>query len=111
MGKIIYIYKMRIIAKSTLKKFWEVRKYRDAEQSLRAWYDEVKNAEWNTLNEIKQKYRNCSIVGNDRIVFNIKGNKYRLVVAFRFKPGRIAFVKFIGTHKEYDKTNVKEIGK
>lgn len=97
---------MRIIAKKTLREFW--KRHQDAEQALRSWYDIAKKENWNSFNEIKQQFRNASIVGNDRIIFNIKGNSYRLVVKVDFN-WKVMFIKFIGTHKEYDKTDVKNI--
>lgn len=97
---------MRIIAKSALRQFWE--KHPDAEQSLRVLHDEVKKAEWNNFQDIKKQFGSASIVGNDRIVFNIKGNDYRLIVLILFRKGKI-FIRFVGTHKEYDKVNAKNI--
>ncbi|MDQ6844952.1 MAG: type II toxin-antitoxin system HigB family toxin [Bacteroidota bacterium] len=97
---------MRIIAKSALKSFWE--KHPDAEQPLKAWHDEAKKAEWNNFQDIKKQFRSASIVGNDRVVFNIKGNDYRLIVLILFRKGKI-FIRFVGTHKEYDKINAKNI--
>ena len=73
---------MRIIAKKTLREFWKLHK--DAEQPLRSWYDMAKKESWNSFNEIKAQFRNSSVVGNDRIVFNIKGNSYRLTVKVNF---------------------------
>lgn len=97
---------MRIIAKKTLREFW--KRHQDAEQALRSWYDIAKKENWNSFNEIKLQFKNASIVGNDRIIFNIKGNSYRLVVKVDFN-WKVMFIKFIGTHKEYDKRNVKNI--
>jgi len=97
---------MRIIAKSTLKKFWE--RYPDAEQPLKAWHDEVKKAEWDSFQDIKNQFRSASILGNDRVVFNIKGNDYRLIVLILFRRGK-AFIRFVGTHREYDKIDAKNI--
>ena len=99
---------MRIISLKTIKEFWEKSKYRDSEQALRAWYFEVKNEEWNIPADVKLKYRNASIVGRNRIVFNVEGNKYRLVVAVRYKF-KIVFIRFIGTHQDYDKIDIKNI--
>ncbi len=96
---------MRVIAKSTLKAFW--LRHPDAEGPLLAWYREVEKEDWDTPAKVKQKYGSASFVG-DRIVFNIKGNKYRLVVHVNF-GFRLVFVKFIGTHKQYDAIDVKEI--
>ena len=97
---------MRIIAKSTLRNFWN--KHPDAEQPLQAWYHEAKKAEWNSFQEIKKQFGSASIVGNDRVVFNIKGNDYRLVVLILFRRVK-AFIRFAGTHKEYDKIDAKNI--
>lgn len=91
---------MRIIALKTLRAFWE--QHPVAQQPLQAWYHDAKQATWRTPADIKRVYRNASIVGNNRVVFNIKGNQYRLVVAIRYQHG-IVYVRFIGTHPEYDK--------
>ncbi len=99
---------MRIIAFRTLREFWENTKYADSESSLRSWYHDVKNAEWNNSNELKQQYRNASIVGEGRVVFNIKGNTYRLVVLIDYEF-KVIFIRFIGTHKQYDKIDSKTI--
>ncbi|MCW7764332.1 type II toxin-antitoxin system HigB family toxin [Photorhabdus luminescens] len=90
---------MKIISVSTLKQFWET--YPDAEQQLKAWVDEAKKATWKTPTEIKTQYRNASVLKNNRVVFNIKGNSYRLIVSI-FYPAGWVYVKFIGTHKQYD---------
>jgi mRNA interferase HigB len=90
---------MRIIARSTLRNFWEL--YPDAEQPLKAWYDEASRAAWESPTDIKNTYRNASIIANNRVVFNIKGNNYRLIVHVRYDI-EIIFIRFIGTHKEYD---------
>lgn len=97
---------MRIISRKTLISFWE--KYSDSEQSLRAWFDEVQNASWSSASELKQQYKNASIITKKRVVFNIKGNHYRLVVDIEYKLG-IIFIVWIGSHSEYDKLNIKEI--
>ncbi len=89
-----------------MRKFWE--KHHDAEQPLKAWHDEAKKATWNNFQDIKKQFRSASIVGNDRIVFNIKGNDYRLIVLILFRKEKI-FIRFVGTHKEYDKINAKNI--
>jgi mRNA interferase HigB len=90
---------MKIIAVGTLRDFWE--KNPDAEQSLKAWHDEARAAEWRTPADVKAQYRNASIIANKRVVFNIRGNTYRLIVAIAYNVG-IIFIKFIGTHAEYD---------
>jgi len=97
---------MRVIAKRTLREFWKL--HRDSEQPLRSWYDISKNEIWNNFNEIKSLFRNASIVGNDKVVFNIKGNDFRLVVKVDF-IWKVMFIKFIGTHREYDKVDVKKL--
>ena len=91
-----------IITVSRLKKFWE--DHPDSEQPLRSWVDFVKNAQWKNPNEVKQDIPDADNVGNKRMVFNIKGNKYRLVVMFLYEWRR-AYIRFINTHKEYDKIN------
>ena len=90
----------RIFAKSTLREFWE--KNPDSEQYLKTWYDTARSSDWKNPNDVKQKYANASILKDSRIVFNIKGNSYRLVAKFNFEKQWI-FVRFIGTHNEYDK--------
>jgi mRNA interferase HigB len=92
---------MRIIAFRTLRQFFETPEYADSETSLRAWYHDVKEAEWSNSNELKQHYKSASIIGNGRVVFNIKGNAYRLVVAIDYEF-QVIFIRFIGTHKQYD---------
>lgn len=96
----------RIIAKRTLREFWE--KHAEAEQYLKTWYDTAKHNEWKTPNDIKNTYANASILKNERVVFNIKGNDYRLVVKFNFDKSWI-FIRFIGTHAEYDKIDANTI--
>jgi mRNA interferase HigB len=104
----LYVCFMRIIAFRTLREFWEKPEFADSEVSLRAWYHDVKNANWKNTNELKEQYKSASIIGDGRVVFNIKGNTYRLVVAIDF-DFQIAFVRFIGTHSQYDKIDVKTI--
>ena len=99
---------MRLIAFRTLKEFFEKPEYSDAEVSLRAWYHDAKTAEWKSSNELKKQYKNASIVGNGRVVFNIKDNDYRLVVAIDYEF-QIIFVRFIGTHTQYDRIDAKMI--
>ena len=96
----------RIFAKSTLREYWE--KHPETEQYLKTWYDTAMNSDWRTPNEVKQTYVNASILKDSRIVFNIKGNSYRLVVKFNFDKQWI-FIRFIGTHIEYDKIHVNNI--
>lgn len=88
---------MRIISKRTLIEYWE--KHLDCEQALRAWHDEVSKATWQTPQDIKRQYVNASFVANNRVVFNIKGNQHRLIVAVAYSLGAV-YVKFVGTHNE-----------
>jgi mRNA interferase HigB len=99
---------MRIISRKTLRSFWERDGYKDSEQPLRAWYAEAKKARWKTPQDIKNQYRSASFVGNTRVVFNIGGNKYRLIVAIKH-DFEIVFIRFIGTHKQYGKIDAEEI--
>jgi len=99
---------MRIIAFRTLRAFYQKPEYSDSETSLRAWYHDAKAAEWKSSNELKQQFSNASIVGDGRVVFNIKGNDYRLVVAIDYEF-QVIFIRFVGTHQQYDKINVKTI--
>ena len=96
----------RIFAKSTLRKYWE--KHPDAEQPLKTWYDTDINCNWNDPSDIKKTYSNASIHKNSRVVFNIKGNSYRLITKFNFEKAWI-FIRFIGTHAEYDKIDAEKI--
>jgi mRNA interferase HigB len=97
---------MRVIAIPRLRQFW--KKHPDAEVPLRAWYAAVSRAQWRTPAAIQAAYRNASFLANDRVVFNIKGNDYRLVVAVRYENG-IMFIRFIGTHREYDRIDAATI--
>jgi mRNA interferase HigB len=99
---------VRIIAFRTIREFYEKPEYADSETSLRAWYHDCKAAKWKSSNELKRQYKNSSIVGEGRVVFNIKGNSYRLVVAIDY-VFQVIFIRFIGTHKQYDKIDVKVI--
>lgn len=100
---------MRIIAVSTLKTFWTDKPvYRDAEEPTMAWYREALKADWSTPDEVKQQFRSASILKDGRVVFNIAGNKYRLVVWINY-PYRVLYIRFIGTHKQYDQINAQTI--
>ena len=99
---------MRVISVKKLKDFWSKPANHDSEQALRAWYAEAKKGNWSNAHQIKQIYRTASIVGNERIVFNICGNKYRLVVAAKYEF-KIFYIRFIGTHVQYDNIDAKEI--
>lgn len=97
---------MRVIAISTLREFWE--QYPQAETPLRSWFADACRADWKTPAEIKDAHRNASFVGSNRVVFNIKGNDFRLVVAVHYKR-RMMYVRFVGTHAEYDKIDVERV--
>lgn len=97
---------MRIISRKRLREFWE--RHPDARQTLQAWYTDVKQANWQTPSDIKNVYRNASIVANNRVIFNIKGNRYRLVVVVQHQYG-IVYIRFVGTHQEYDKIDATTI--
>jgi mRNA interferase HigB len=99
---------MRVISKKTIKDFYEQPIYAEGKDSLESWYKEAINATWNNPNEIKEQYCNASVVGNNRIVFNIYGNKYRLIVKINYYA-KVIYIRFIGTHKQYDKINAQEI--
>lgn len=96
----------RIFAKSTLREFWE--RYPDSEQYLKTWYDTAMNSDWASPNEIKKTYSTASILKDCRVVFNVKGNTYRLIVKFNFEK-KWAFIRFIGTHKQYDTIDANTI--
>lgn len=97
---------MRIIALKALRDFW--KQHPDAEQPLRAWYHDARQSSWRTPADIKNIYRNASLVGNDRAVFNIKGNDYRLVVAVAYRQG-IVYIRYVGSHRDYDRIDVATI--
>ena len=97
---------MRILSKVTLRVFWE--RYPAAELPLRAWFKDVAAANWATPNDVKAQYGSASIIANNRLVFNIKGNDFRLIVEVNYAP-RIVYILFIGTHAEYDKINAASI--
>jgi mRNA interferase HigB len=97
---------MVIIAKATIREFVEM--HNDAERSLHTWYELTTAADWRNFNEMKNTFNSVDAVGNDRYVFNVKGNDYRLIALIIFKV-RTVFILFIGTHKEYDKVNASTI--
>lgn len=99
---------MRIISKKTLKDFYENPSYSDSKSALEAWHREVLKLDWNNPNEIKAMYRSASVIGDEKVVFNIAGNKYRLIVKINYHA-KIVFIKFVGTHKQYDKINIEEL--
>jgi len=95
-----------VIAKRTLREFWE--KHATSEQQLKSWFRETEKASWTTLNELKKDYPSASILKDSRVVFNIKGNDFRLIVKFNFDY-QVCWVRFVGTHAEYVKVNANEI--
>jgi mRNA interferase HigB len=97
---------MRVISRRALFTFW--RKHADAEGPLKAWFAEAKKAAWGTMADIKRHHATASIIDAERVVFNIGGNKYRLVVKVWF-PGRAVWIKFIGTHRSYDAVDVTKL--
>ena len=97
---------MRVIARSTLRRFWE--RHPDATQPLRAWHSEAEKADWRTPSVIKRDYPSASFVAGNRVVFNLCGNKYRLVVKVLYAFG-VAYIRFIGKHSDYDKIEVETI--
>ena len=97
---------MKIISVKTLIDFWV--KYPDTEQQIKAWVDEARHANWQQPVDIKAKYKSASILKNRRVVFNIKGNSYRLMVAVAYQFGA-GYIKFIGTHKQYDLIDAETI--
>lgn len=97
---------MRVISKKPLRLFWE--RHTDAEQPLMAWYNEVKTEEWKTPADVKLKYGSASILSGNRVVFNIKGNRYRLVVMVNYSY-RIVYVRYIGTHEQYADIDAERI--
>lgn len=97
---------MRVIAVGALRAFWE--RYPDAEQPLKAWYDEAKHAAWLKPQDIRDRYASASFVGKNRVVFNIKGNDYRLIVAMAYRFQAV-YIKFLGTHSEYDRIDAATV--
>ncbi|MEN8139453.1 MAG: type II toxin-antitoxin system HigB family toxin [Bacteroidota bacterium] len=95
-----------IVAKRTLTEFW--KKYPDSEKPLRHWYNNALKSKWMNFSDIKKDYGSADIVADSRVIFNIDGNKYRLIVKFNFLMSW-GWIRFIGTHGEYDKINPKTI--
>lgn len=97
---------MRIIKRKTLKEFWE--RHADAEQPLKAWFHEVALANWGDPSDIKKHYRSADFIRGNRVVFNIKGNTYRVIVHIHYNT-QVVFIRFVGTHAEYDKVDAETI--
>lgn len=99
---------MRIIAKSRLKAYWEMPGNEKSRVYLNEWYHFCSKQTWKTPQDIKNVLRNVSFVANDRVVFNVKGNSYRIICAIDY-PRQVMFIKFVGTHKEYDSVKAQEV--
>jgi len=97
---------LRIIAKKTVRDFWEI--HPDSEQQLKSWYQETSKAAWEGPQQIKLAYPSASFLADNRVVFNIKGNHYRLIVKINYDYQMI-WIRFVGTHAAYDKINAKTI--
>lgn len=97
---------MRVIARKRLREFWN--NHSDSEGALKAWFSEAENTKWRSPADIKIKYPHASILPDNRVVFNIKGNNYRLVVKINYDYGQV-FIRFVGTHAEYDKIDATTI--
>ena len=97
---------MRVISRKILREFWE--KHPDARQSLQAWYTDVKHANWKSPSDIRSVYQTASFLSNNRVVFNIKGNKYRVIIVIEYYFGAV-YIRFVGTHQEYDRINAETI--
>jgi mRNA interferase HigB len=99
---------VRIVAVGTLRVFWSRPERRDAEQPLRSWVHIVKAADWSKPTDVKAMFRSADILGNGRAIFDIDGNKYRLVAAIHYRGKRV-YVRFIGTHRDYDKIDASSV--
>jgi mRNA interferase HigB len=97
---------MRVISRKVLRKFWE--KHPDARQPLQTWYADVKHAAWTGPADSKSVYHNASFIANNRVVFNIKGNNYRIIVVVQYRY-EVVYIRFVGTHKEYDRIDAETI--
>jgi len=99
---------MHIVSRALLVSFYSQRAYSDARAALQAWYEVASKARWRSPADVKARFGNASIIGDNRVVFNIKGNDYRLIVAFAYRMGW-GFVKFIGTHAQYDAVDAASV--
>jgi len=97
---------LRVFAKKTLQEFWI--QHPDSEQQLKSWYREAEKSEWQNSNQLKREYPSASIVGDNRVIFNIKGNNYRLIVKINFHY-QMMWIRFVGNHKEYDRIDATKI--
>jgi len=99
---------VKIISRPLLRKLWEREDCKDAKQPLLSWFKEVEKAEWRTPADVKKLYGSADFVGAGRIVFNIAGNKYRIVVWINY-PYCVVYIRFIGTHRQYDAIDAQSI--
>lgn len=97
---------MHVVSLKTLRDFWQ--RHAASEQALRAWYREACEASWNSFAEIKARHRSADCLPGNCVVFDVKGNHYRIVVKIHYNAGRV-FIRFVGTHAEYSKINAEEI--
>ncbi len=97
---------MRVISRKQLRVFWE--EHADAEPALKAWFHEARSSTWKSFTDIKARYRSADLLPGNRVVFNIKGNTYRLIVRIHFNTG-IAFIRFVGTHAAYNRIDAGTI--
>lgn len=102
----ISIAGMRVISKRRLIEYWE--KHPDAELALKSWYEGVSKAQWRNTQDIRARYPSASFVGHNRVVFNIKGNKHRLIVAVAYQYGAV-YVKFVGSPAEYSRIDAATV--
>lgn len=102
---------MRIISRKAIRKYWEAYDGADQpalESALKAWFQEAKKAAWQSSADVKKKYRSASILKKGRVVFNICGNKFRLIARINYPVG-VLYIRWVGTHAEYDKINAEEV--
>ncbi len=99
---------MHVISRRTLRVFYEQPGRQDAQKALDSWYYEAMHASWSSSADIKAQYRSASILKSGRVVFNIAGNKYRLIVTINYEYQKV-FVRFVGTHKQYDRINAETV--
>ena len=99
-------FKVRVIARRTLREFW--KKHADSEQRLKSWHKEVRKATWTSINDLKNQYPSASILQGNKVVFNIRGNNYRLLVKINFEF-QVVWIRFIDTHAEYNKINANKL--
>jgi mRNA interferase HigB len=97
---------MRVLSRNTLREFWE--KHRDVEGELKAWFAEAERAQWKKPQDILDRYRTADILPGNRVVFNLKGNHYRLVVKIHYNTSTV-YIRFVGTHREYDRINAETV--